>query len=504
MDPAAKLALLARAVGDLKDAVLITEGTRDAHGVRPIIFVNRAFTEMTGFSESEAIGQLPDITVGPDTNRDALRRIQAARDALQPVRVELLKYKKDQSTFWAELDIVPVVDDERRCTHFLGVMRDVTERRLAHSRLIEADRLAALGTLAAGIAHEINNPLTSVLTNLQFLDDEVAALRRLCGPDAVARAEEALREARQGAQRVAQIVKDVRTFSRVEADAPGLVDLEPILRDAIHLARTGMPTSAPVVERFESLVPVAGDRDRLSHVFLNLILNALQAVPPSSPGKVEVHAFLANGRVVVDVNDDGVGISPEILPRIFEPFFTTKAPGSGSGLGLSVTRSIIIGLGGDVAVESDSQRGTKVRVTLPAATPPRAEETSAVARSMPRMRVLVIDDDSLVRRALARFLSRRHDVVECGGARDALEILAGDRVFDVVLCDLTMPGMDGAAFYREVTRRWPGFEQKVVMMSGGASTEEGRLFLESLPHPWLEKPATSQALEAVFRRAWPS
>jgi PAS domain S-box-containing protein len=513
------LNVLARAVGNLQDAVLITEGERGPDGVRRIIFVNRAFSEMTGFTYEEAVGQLPDITIGPESDRDVLRLIQSARDALVPVRVELLKYRKDRTMFWAELDVVPVLDESRRCTLFLGLMRDVSERRTTHRRLMEADRLTTIGTLAAGVAHEMNNPLAYMMMNIGFLQEELPALIASApDPSRWTELRTAVHEIENGASRVTQIVRDISTFSRTDPEPNGLSKVEPLLHRAAQMARAGIPGCARVAINCGPLPPVRGDASRLGQVFLNLLLNALQAIPRSdAEGRgVDVCAYESGEVVVVEVRDDGVGIPPEILPRIFDPFFTTKEAGKGIGLGLSIAHGIVRSLGGQLNVESTVAVGTLVRVSLPRMADELHARKSAPGEkavegvSQARLRILLVDDEPMILRSLERALKTQDDVVTCQSGKAALEALEASLGFDVILCDLSMPGMTGAELFATIARRWPGIEQRFILMTGGPCSETSRSFLADWKAPRVDKPIDLAVLRELIdairlkRGAWSS
>jgi len=499
--------LLARALGDLKDAVLITEGQRNAAGVRPIIFVNTAFTEMTGFSYEEAVGRLPDLTIGPETDRAALETIQAARERLEPVRVELLKYKKDGSTFWSELDIVPVLDADGQCSHFIGVMRDVTDRRRAQARLVEAERLAAVGALAAGVAHEINNPLAYIIANVQFVDAEIEALAgfEALGDEAAGRLRELRRvmsETKHGAMRIAQIVRDIRTFARSDDEPAREVDVAALIEQSIQVARTGVPAAPRVTWTHVPLPPVHGNGARLAQALVNVLVNALQAVAGRGEANaVEVRAVATDREVIVEVCDEGVGISADILPRIFDPFFTTK-PG-GQGLGLSLAHGVVTKMGGRVTVESTRGVGTVVRIALPRGEAAAGHDAVAApsSRMSHRLAILVVDDDDFVGAALLRLLKRDHDVRHITSGEAALALFAsGERAFDLVLCDLTMPGMGGEALYKRVRDAWPDLAARFAIMTGGASTEAGHRFVKAVSVPVLDKPIERAGLDRVL--AW--
>jgi PAS domain S-box-containing protein len=522
------LNLLATAVGDLQDAVLITQGERGPDGQRRIIFINKAFAEMTGFTEAEVIGNTPDLTIGPETDREQLKKIQVARDALVPVRVELLKYRKDKSTFWAELDVVPVLNDQRRCTHFLGVMRDVTERRAAYTRLLEQDRFAAIGTLAAGVAHEINNPLAYLLLNLTLLEGELPALIASSREPSPRWAEllRALNEMRAGATRVARIVHDIQSFSNIDSPRSGPCEIPTLLDRAIQLACTGLPTRARVVCLYNGegnddgeLPQVAGDAARLAQVFLNLLINAIDSIPQDQIDKrrVEVKAYRQGPSVVVEIRDDGVGIPPEVLPRIFDPFFTTKDVGRGMGLGLSISRTIVQGLGGMMIVESTVNVGTVVRVTLPIVRTVRdtgmrrkavaqAEHVDVGNEAAPSeagrgRRILIVDDELAVGRSLQRALMEADDeLIVCERGQGALDLLEAGQDFHLILCDLSMPSMSGAELYDRIATRWPGLERRILIMTGGASSDATRAFLERGSIRRIDKPIDLGALRALLGR----
>lgn len=482
--PVAERALLEMVVANLNDAVLITEGTSSSSEGRRIVFVNRAFTAMTGFSEEEALRSTPGLTVGPLTDRGVLDRIQAARAALLPIRVELLKYRKDGSTFWVELDVLPVLDGEGQCTHFVGVMRDISERKLLSAKLLESDRMAALGTLVAGLAHEINNPLTYLIADLDHIASELPKEASLLA---------SLEEARSGAEKVRSIVGDLQAFSRPN-DAP-LVPCDPrrVLDATIDLARNALEAKATVVKSYVGTSVVSAPPSKLGQVLLNVLLNAAQAIPEGAP---EAHRILVSVRpeeasTVIEISDTGSGIPEESLLRVFDPFFTTKPVGVGTGLGLWVSRQIVTGLGGTIEARSKVGAGTVLRIALPSLTPapepaPKAPEAPVV---LGPIRVLVVDDDAAVAAALARLIARRHEVEVALGGKAALSKLEQEpNRFAAILCDLMMPEIDGAALHQRLVVAGHGDERRMIFMTGGAFTESATRFLDGVPNLRLDKP----------------
>ena len=267
---------------------------------------------------------------------------------------------------------------------------DVTERKRAEdalrksqSQLRMADRLATVGTLSAGVAHEINNPLAYTLANLSYVRDALARVKD--GPPAVDLEElrASTDEAIEGAERVRRIVKDMKTLSRMDDDRVAAVDVEAALDASINMAVHELRHRAQVVKDYGRVPLVRGNEGRLVQVFLNLLVNAAQAIPGNAPDRNEVRLATSiddGGRVAVEISDTGVGIPEDVLPRIFDPFFTTKPVGVGTGLGLSICHSLITAMGGSIEVASKVSVGTRFLILLPAADPVAAlQRTSARA-----------------------------------------------------------------------------------------------------------------------------
>jgi PAS domain S-box-containing protein len=411
-------------------------------------------------------------------------------------------------------------DAAGRLHRAIGVVEDVTlqveaeaERRRMHQQLALADRMASLGTLAASVAHEINNPLTYVVGNVdaaRAIAAELAAARAgdlgVAGP--LAEIGEALAEAEDGAGRVRQIVSDLKVLSSPGAeDGSQRVDVRAALQSSINLARRVVSARAELVTELGDVPAVDGNAARLAQVFLNLLVNAAQAIPEGSAGPHRVRAACrvdGDGRVVVEVSDTGTGITADRLPRIFDPFFTTKPHGVGTGLGLAICQSIVAAHGGEIRVETAEGCGSTFRVVLPAsASAPRAATATATAtepRAGRRGRILVVDDEPFVLRALERILAGHHDVVLAPSAGDALARIGAATPIDGVLCDVMMPGMNGMDLYREIGRVAPALAGRVVFVTGGALIEDIRAFLEETGVPVVEKPfAPVQVLEAIRR-----
>jgi CheY-like chemotaxis protein len=309
-------------------------------------------------------------------------------------------------------------------------------------------------------------------------------------------------EAREGAERVRKIVRGLKTFSRADEERRVVMDVKSALELAVNMAFNEMRHRARLVKDYGPVPLVDADEARLGQVFINLLINAAQTIPEGDVAANEIRIVTSTdttGRAVVEVKDTGPGIPAAVLGRIFDPFFTTKPVGIGTGLGLSICHSIVTGMGGEIAVVSELGRGTTFRVTLPAAIGPAVSPVMSERRiRSARAVVLIVDDDPFVGAALARVL-RDHEVVLTTKARDALDVLAGGKRFDVILSDLMMPEMSGMEFYDELTRRDPRTAERVIFLTGGAFTPDARAFLDRVPNRQIEKPFDPERLRALVQ-----
>ena len=374
------------------------------------------------------------------------------------------------------------------------------EQRQMQDRMLLSDRLVAVGTLAAGVAHEINNPLAYVIGNIEFAIEQLTNMHDGTGvPEALA----ALRQAREGTERIRVTARDLKVFCRTDETARTSVDLERVLESAIRMAWNEIRHRAHLVRDFSPLRPVDGNENRLGQVFLNLLINAAQATPSGRADQHEIRVSTRchDGRVIVEVSDTGSGMPPEVHKRLFEPFFTTKPIGVGTGLGLSICHGIVSDLGGSIRVDSKPGSGTRVRVELPVGTISDISQASTPAGATTRSaRILLVDDEPALCQLIERLLKPDHEVVARTAPRAALELLSVDADFDLILCDLMMPKMTGMDFYAELSRTAPVLAKRIVFMSGGAFTSGASKFLESVPNRRLDKPFSAEALRAIIAR----
>lgn len=381
------------------------------------------------------------------------------------------------------------------------------ERKEMQSQLAFADRMASVGTLAAGVAHELNNPLMYVLSNLRLTREELDAADPARWTE---RAKLQLDEAIQGAVRMQNIVRDLKSFSRPDDEQPHNADLREVLESAINMCRNEVRHRAHLERDFGDTPPVAAAESRLVQVFVNLLINAAQAMPerPVAANRIVVRTRTGkDGSAVVEVIDNGTGIEASRLSRVFDPFFTTKGLAEGTGLGLSICRNIIDDAGGTIEAASQPGSGTTFTVRLPASertetTEPSRPQRVSMVRS--RARVVVIDDEPLVGRSIRRAL-RGHEVQVFSSGQEAIERLCSDEPFDLVFCDLMMPEVSGMEVFDEVSARRPDLAGRFVFMTGGAFTSQARDFLRETALVCLEKPfELHQIRELVRERAEPA
>lgn len=357
--------------------------------------------------------------------------------------------------------------------------------------------MASVGRLAAGVAHGINNPLAYVLANLEFALEELA---RVGAPDAKSKpvledVQCALAQAREGSIRIRDLVADLATFSRSGGRPSGPVSLPRVLDSALALAANEIRHRARVVKEYAAVPPVLADESRLAHAFMNLLVNATQAIADGDAERHEIRVVARTdeaGRALVEVRDTGPGLAPESVGSVFEPFVTSRGAVEGD-LGLSITYEIVTALGGQIQVESDVVHGTTFRVTLPAAaSAPRVSEAPR------RRRVLVVDDEPLVLAMCERILAPFYEVESFPSGRAALARIATGTPFDTIVCDLLMPDLAGMDLHAALARSHPEIARRMVFVTGGAFTARAQEFLDAVPNLRLDKPFDRDAILRVL------
>jgi PAS domain S-box-containing protein len=404
---------------------------------------------------------------------------------------------------WGRCELDPITG---ATTAVVGVSQDVTAQHALRDQLAGQQRLVTTGTLAAGVGHEINNPLTYVRANVEFAVEELRLLARTSPSPRLAEVVTVLDEVLDGAERIRRIVQGLRAFA-VEEQPLRPTDVAAALEIATTVTGHELRNAAAVVAELGGNALVLADESRLAQVLGNLLINAAQAFEGRDPEKnrVVVRAErLGDGRVAISVEDNGPGIAPDVLPRIFDPFFTTKDVGLGTGLGLSISHNIIAAMGGEITCSTVMGEGTKFRLVLAAAgapDPPAAVSTEPLP-VLPRGRVLVIDDEAAVGRTIARALRPEQDVVVVDDPREALRLLIDEgATFDVIFCDIVMPHLSGIELFTRVREAKPELAGAFVFVTGGARDQSLQAFFAEVPNERLYKPfEDNEALRAVARR----
>ncbi|MCU0647391.1 MAG: ATP-binding protein [Gemmatimonadaceae bacterium] len=413
-------------------------------------------------------------------------------------------HKPDGTLTWISINSMPIPDRDGTSLEVVTTFHDISPIKHAFERLSRQERLALTGTLVAGIGHEINNPLSVVLSNIEAVKDEVAVLAGATPSSRMRELLDMLGDARVGADRVRRIARGLRALER----GPSVlrpVGLAGVVDTALGMAEHELRQRATVTVDVPATLMVHGDDARLTQLVVHLLINAAQSFAHADPerNRVTVRAApVGPDGVRLSVQDTGQGIAAEIVPRIFDPFFTTKPVGTGTGLGLAIARQIATDLGGDLTVESVEGAGTVFHLTLAAevGAAPAAPATEEEPRASRRGRVVVIDDDAAILTSYARVLGREHDVTTFVDPRAALAAIGGGLEADVIFCDLMMPHLTGHDVAREVARTHPALLTRIVFMTGGATRAPERQFLAALSNELLEKPFGMRELLAVARR----
>jgi PAS domain S-box-containing protein len=485
-----------------------------------VTFMNPAAEALVGSKAAEAVGKHAADVLSLMDQRPATTDATPLATALRMQQsIELEEASLTNLLTGAQRSIndsTATVLDQGELLGAVMVFRDVTEKKRLQKQLELADRLTSLGTMAAGAAHELNNPLAVVVASAGFAAEELAKFRKeleatTSGETPEKRLEligEALGDLQSAASRMGRIISDLRTFSRPAEQSPESVDLVRCVKWAVRATSQEFRHRAQVFTEYGATPPVDADEARLGQGIINLLVNAAQAIAPGSAERNEVNVAMRTdeqGRAVVEVRDTGKGIPQDTLSRIFESFFTTKEPGEGTGLGLSICHGIVSSLGGEIQVASELGKGTTFRVLL---RPAAVEQGAAAApvdahRKVERQRgrILVVDDEDMILRSIKRILEDEdHDVVCVENVRSALELIESGERFDVILSDMMMPNMTGVEFYEALLSQKPDLARRVVFISGGAISAKVDAFLKSVPNPRIEKPFKIATLRTVIQQ----
>ncbi|MDF2696284.1 MAG: Histidine kinase [Labilithrix sp.] len=438
-------------------------------------------------------------SVHPDDREHVLSTVNGAVVDRRPFLLDHRILREDGTVRWIHCRGVVVQAADGLPTTVAGSSQDITDQKMLEAKLLLSDRLASIGTMASGIAHEINNPLAYIATNLEVID------RQLGRTTPTPRLREALDAARHGSDRVREIVRGLKSFARPEDECLAPVPLSRVVDFAVRMVSREIESRARLVQDVEYPGFVLAAEARLSQVFVNLLVNAAHAIERGTPEQNEIHIRIGAApgqRAFVEIRDTGTGISKANLGRIFDPFFTTKPAGVGTGIGLAICKSILEELGGEIMVESELGVGSTFRVELPMAeeapVPPPRPEPTVDCRALRRSRVLIVDDEERYAKSLELLLASDYEVELAKDGKRALDLFSRGERFDVILCDLMMPRMTGMEIHEDLGDAAHDQRQRMVFLTGGATSENARAFLARPDIRHLEKPLELPKLEAAI------
>jgi len=510
-----RLHLLETCISRLNDVVIITSATPLSKPGPEVLYVNDAFTRVTGYSREEAIGRTPRLLQGPNTDRKALADLRDALERSEPHRTELLNYTKDGVPYWIEIDVTPVTDESGALTHFIAVQRDVTgQRRSAEAlraseeRFRQAQKMEAIGTLAGGVAHDFNNLLSVILSYTSLMLGGLAPVDPL-------RLD--LLEVQKAGRRAADLTRQLLAFSRKQILQPAVVDINAIVETARKML------GRVVGEDIELLLitqpdagKIFGDPGQIEQVIMNLVVNARDAMPDGGTLTIETssvvlddayaaaHAGATPGAyVLLVVTDTGVGMDQATRERSFEPFFTTKGLGHGTGLGLSTVYGIVQQSGGHIWLNSAPGHGTTFNIYLP-----RTDRIEGPAASEPESgqslrgteTILLVEDEDAVRDIMRTILRRSgyHILEAQNGGEAFLQCEQFKATIHLLITDVVMPRMSGKQLAERLAVLRP--EMRVLFVSGYA---EGTIVHQGVLDAgvaFLPKPILPDALLIKVRR----
>lgn len=491
-------AMLLRAIGD---GVIAT----DAEG--RVSFLNPAAEQITGWTAAEALGRAVE-EVCP-VSRDGAPLVHPLARTLRTGERTALEAGAELETRRGVRRVIadtaaPIVGD-RGVVGAVMVFQDVTEQRALAQRVAQSERLAALGQMAEGLMHELNNPLAYVLANARFALTRLEDEARQRGTEAVSEALEAVRDAHEGADRIAGLVHELRQVVRSESAPREHVRLEDAVAMAVHMLRALDEEHGRVRLEISPGPRVRANAGQLAQVVLALVRNALAAT--SRAGKLEAKVLVrtgmtAAGHARLEVEDVGVGMAPDVVARIFDPFFTTQPAGQGLGLGLSICHRIVSDHGGTLRVRTEPGVGSCFTVEVPpsAVVPEQASGTRVSTAPDVPLRVLVVDDDAPVGRAIRRTLAAHQVELETSPVRALERFELGER-YDVVVCDVRMPILTGPEFHVRLRAIDAAQAARVVFVTGGPVSPAVRRHVDAAGVSLVHKPFTAEELVSAVASA---
>jgi PAS domain S-box-containing protein len=463
-----------------------------------------------------------------DSANALLECIAKVRTGASPSRVEIQISNQDRS------DSIPfevMVASGRSKEIDLGVLivgRDLSERmeiekqrRILERRLYQADKLASLGQITAGIAHDINNPLAWAISNLSLLEAYIAPLQKLVseyrgqgiksgsGADAEILKEidenliDLVKESVQGVRRIRDIIRDLKMFSRIDVAQEAMTDINEALETSLRMVRNQVDQRAKLVKKYDKLPETYINFGKIGQVFLNLLTNAVRSFETLDVEQnvITLRTWAEGDEIFAGIRDNGRGIPPELQQKIFEPFYTGSTSEGGTGLGLTIAMDALKILGGGLELSSEVGVGTEFTVRIPVL--PCLNDLVKVAEKKPsvpplhRPKILIVDDEAALVRSLKRSLARRWNVLTACSVDDAVKILAETSV-EAILCDVMIPGKSGTTLFAQTKKLYPGLERRIIFMTGGVFAEQEKAVLDNISNPIIEKPFDMEEIENLL------
>ncbi|MBN1960216.1 MAG: response regulator [Deltaproteobacteria bacterium] len=481
-------------------------------------YQNQALTDLLG-----DIGESPPQTVylEPQVGHEVFAAIMAGNTWTGEVRMKGRTI--DVVNVW--LRAYPLKDEHGKIIALVGVHSDITERKLLQARVAQTDRLATMGMLAAGVAHEINNPLTYVIFNLETINRDIHKLIACCkkymphihsqfslddsnlNQDLSIDLESfhsRLKDALTGSHRIADIVKSLRIFSRAKKYNLNPISISDILDTAANMTTNEMKYRCKLIKSYQEVPQLIADEGKLSQVFINLLINAAQAIEEGNAAnnEIQISTWHTNEKIFVEIKDTGKGINLEEQKLLFVPFYTTKPIGEGTGLGLTIAQHILNEINGTIEVHSTPGKGSQFIVSIPinnATIYMEQEQQQTIVLPKILGRILVIDDEAPIRGIIKRLL-KDHIVIEADSGLQGQHILESDQNFDIIICDLMMPAVSGVEIHGWLSSHYPKLAEKIVFITGGAYLSEAQKYLSQLSNLRIEKPFDAITFKLVIEK----
>jgi PAS domain S-box-containing protein len=468
------------------------EGYYEADLTGNITFVNDSMSRILGYENGEMIGTNYCSYVGGDESRQIYKDVNSVYRTRKPAKWFSWEFlTKSGETRFIEASVAPRLNAQGEVIGFRGIFNDVTERKAIEQQVLMTSKLASIGELASGVAHELNNPLTGVIGYAQLLIDSKNVPQEVKSD---------LNKVYQESQRAAKIVQNLLSFARRRKPEKRYFDANELIQKTLELRSYELKTSNIKVDvDLEPELPeIKADYYQIQQVILNIVINAEQALAETGRrGKIAVTTSVIKDHIRISIADNGPGIPKENISRVFDPFFTTKEVGKGTGLGLSVCHGIVAAHGGNIYAESEEGKGAEFIIDLPIAVaeePDSGDVVTAGIKDNRRYRrrasenILIIDDESGVRDVLARTFSETgYQTDSASDAKCALTKL-NKNGYDLFIIDLKLPRVSGMRLYEIMKEKYPSSAEKVMFITGDAITQSTQDFLDSAGRPYLTKP----------------